>query len=250
MDVLSSRMLMMKNLISILFLILISIPIVAVQNVWAGESDTYNFSWLDPDKEVYVLQNRRYRKANRLHIYAGGGKTLSGAFVDSTNIQGRVGYYFMEEFGFEGIFSKNAGKENTTAQNVRDNGSGTGSRPFRRIVDSYYGAMFLWSPFYSKINTFNTIIYYDWIFGAGLGKLKESNNTDEFQVSAGTFPDSVEEHSAILWNIGIKVFLGANVSARIDVMAVHYQAASPVVGATEKLWNDNFDLGFMLGYNF
>ncbi|MBT7610683.1 MAG: outer membrane beta-barrel domain-containing protein [Bacteriovoracaceae bacterium] len=234
----------------ILFLLVISFFYTVPQSVWAGESDTYNFSWLDPDKEVYVLQNRRYRKANRLHVYAGVGKTLSGAFVDSSNIQGRAGHYFMEEYGFEVIYSKNSGKENTTAANVRDNGSGTGSRPFRRIVDTYYGGMFLWSPFYSKINTFNTIIYYDWIFGAGIGKIKESNNADEFQVSAGSFPDTIEEHNAILWNIGIKIFLGASISARIDVTAVHYQATSPVVGSPEKLWNDNFDLGLMLGYNF
>ena len=179
MDLLASRMLMINKCNLILFLLVISFFYTVPQSVWAGESDTYNFSWLDPDKEVYVLQNRRYRKANRLHVYAGVGKTLSGAFVDSSNIQGRAGHYFMEEYGFEVIYSKNSGKENTTAANVRDNGSGTGSRPFRRIVDTYYGGMFLWSPFYSKINTFNTIIYYDWIFGAGIGKIKESNNADE-----------------------------------------------------------------------
>jgi outer membrane beta-barrel protein len=234
---------------STIFLFLIMLPLLTSISVRAGETDTYNFSWLDPDKEVYVLQNRRYRKANRLHVYAGAGKNISAPFVDSTTIQGRIGYYFMEEYGFEGGYGKSSGKENNTAKQVRNEG-GSGSVPFRRIVDSYYGGMFLWSPFYSKINTFNTIIYYDWIFGVGIGKVRESNNTDELQIGAGSYPDNVEEHSALLWNIGIKVFLGTNLSARVDVTAVHYKATSPTIGSTEKLWNDNFDLGFMLGYNF
>ncbi len=245
-------MLNMKIVLSLFFVFTFTFfkSLIFSNNVHAGEADTYNFSWLDPDKEVFVLQNRKFRKSGRLHMYGGGGKALSGAFVDSTSLQGRLGYYFMEEFGFEIIYSRNSGKENETAANVRDNGSGTGSRPFRRIVESYRGGMILWSPFYSKINTFNKIIYYDWIFGLGLGKVKESNNTNEFQVGAGSYPDSLAEHSAILWNVGIKVFLGDNLSTRIDMTAVHFQAKSPVLGVNKEIWNDHFDLSFMLGYNF
>lgn len=226
-------------------------PFIVPERVWAAESDTYNFSWLDPDKEVYVLQNRRYRKANHLHVYGGVSKNMSAPFVSSTSFQGRMGYYFMEEYGFEVMYSKSSGKENDTASLLRNKG-GSGSIPFRRIVESVYGGMFLWSPFYSKINTFNQIIYYDWIFGAGVGKVKESNNAAEFEKGAAGsgLPDTVEEHSAVLWNIGIKIFLGANVSARVDITGTHYQALPPVTGGTEKLWNDNFELGFMLGYNF
>ena len=108
----------MKKLICLTLLL-------SITSVYAAETDTYNFSWLDPDKEVYVLQNRKFRKAGHVHAYIGGGKTLNGAFVDSNTIQGRLGFYFMEEFGFEGIYAKSSGKENTTASNVRDNGSGT-----------------------------------------------------------------------------------------------------------------------------
>jgi outer membrane beta-barrel protein len=243
-------MLMMKNSISILFLLLIFTPLVAPQLVWAGESDTYNFSWLDPDKEVFVLQNRRFRKTNRVHIYAGVGKNMSAPFVNSQTIFGRAGYFLSEDYGLELVYGKSNGKENDTAAQLRNKG-GSGSIPFRRIVDTFYGGMFLWSPFYSKINTFNTIVYYDWIFGGGMGKIKESNNTDNFiQGTAGVFADRVEEHNAFLWNIGIKIYLTTHISARIDVLAIHYKATPPVSGSTEELWNDNFDLGITLGYNF
>ena len=30
-----------------------------------SSDEEYNFKWLDPDKKVYVLQNRKYRKALR-----------------------------------------------------------------------------------------------------------------------------------------------------------------------------------------
>src|SRR5690606_16916020 len=114
--------------------------------VFAAEGDTYNFSWLDPDKEVYVLQSRKFRKNGRAYVNAGGGITTSGAFVSAKNIQGRAGYFFKEEWGFEFLYSMNSGSENETAKSVRNEGS-SGSVPFRRIVDKYYGAMIMWSPF-------------------------------------------------------------------------------------------------------
>ena len=58
---------MIKNLL------LISILISTEGRLLAAEGDTYSFSWLDPDKEVFVLQNRKYRKKGRLHLNAGGG---------------------------------------------------------------------------------------------------------------------------------------------------------------------------------
>jgi hypothetical protein len=32
--------------------------------IYSSEGSTYSFDWLDPDKEVYVLQNRKFRKDN------------------------------------------------------------------------------------------------------------------------------------------------------------------------------------------
>lgn len=232
-----------------LFQVLVLFLLLPTSNVFSAEGDTYDFAWLDPDKEVYVLQNRKYRKAGRLHAYLGGGKTLSGAFVDATTLQARVGYFFKEEWGFEGIYAKNSGSENVTAKSVRDNGNGVGSRPFRRITDGYVGGMFLWSPFYSKINTFNTIIYYDWIFGVGYGQLQETNNLNEFQ-QIGFTGDETLTHNGYIWDIGLMIYINQMMSLRIDVTAFHYKATSPDVNITEELWNDNFDLSFSFGLNF
>lgn len=229
---------------------LVLFTLVFTTNLFASEKDIYEFSWLDPDKEVFVLQNRKYRKADHAYINIGGGITTSGAFVDSTAIQGRVGYFFTEDYGLEGIYSKNSGKENATATAVRGGGSGgTGTTPFRRIVDSYMGGMFVWSPFYSKINTFNKIVYMDWIFGLGYAQLKESNNKRRFidgPISEGI--ETQESHSGIMWEVGLKFYLSESFSIRTDLTAIHYKADNISTAGTSN--KSNFDATASLGYTF
>lgn len=219
-------------------------------NLFANEKDIYEFSWLDPDKEVFVLQNRKFRKAGHVHINLGGGMTTSGAFVDATSIQGRVGFFFTEDYGFEGIYAKNSGKENNTAKGVRAaNGGGTGTTPFRRIVENYSGAMFLWSPFYSKINTFNSIVYMDWIFGVGYAQLKEKNN--KLRITQGQSAEGIEtseSHTGILWEAGLKFYLSENFNIRTDLTAVHYSADNISTPGTS--YKSNFDATVSLGYSF
>jgi outer membrane beta-barrel protein len=236
----------MKSKILALFLLL---SLALSSQAFASEKDIYEFSWLDPDKEVYVLQNRKFRKSGHVHVNAGWGMTTSGAFVDSSAVQGRLGYFVSEDFGFEGLYSKNSGKENDTAKGVRSVGTqGTGEVPFRRIVDNYWGIMALWSPFYSKINTFNKIVYMDWIFGVGYSQLKEKNNKLAFQSAALKDVESVESHSGIIWEAGLKFYLDQSFSIRTDLTAVHYSANNiSTPGTTLK---SNFDATVSLGYSF
>lgn len=220
-------------------------------NLFASEKDIYEFSWLDPDKEVFVLQNRKFRKAGHLHVNLGAGITTSGAFVDSTAIQGRAGYFVTEDYGLEVIYSKNNGKENDTAKAVRTGGGGgTGTTPFRRIVQSYTGAMFLWSPFYSKINTFNSIVYMDWIFGVGYASLTEKNNKLRFTEGASAEGIETEEsHSGLIWEAGLKFYLSESLSVRTDLTAIHYKAQN-VSGDGTSSYKSNFDATVSLGYSF
>ena len=225
------------------------LSLIVSSKIFASEKDIYEFSWLDPDKEVFVLQNRKFRKANHLYVNAGGGITTSGAFVSSTAIQGRVGYFFSEDFGFEGIYSKNSGKENDTAKGVRSSGpQGTGTTPFRRIVDNYAGAMILWSPFYSKINTFNSIVYMDWIFGLGYAQLKEKNNKLAFQSAALASTETLESHSGIIWELGLKFYLSESLSIRTDLTAVHYNTQN--ISTPGSAYTSNFDATASIGYSF
>ena len=214
----------------------------------AAEKDIYEFSWLDPDKEVYVLQNRKFRKAERLYVNAGGGITTSGAFVDSTSIQGRAGFFLTEGFGLEGLYAKNSGKENATAAGVRSSTGGSAT-PFRRIVENYWGVMATWSPFYSKTNTFNSIIYMDWIFGVGYAQLKEKNNKLDFSgdVALKNIP-TTESHSGLIWEAGLMFYLNQNFTLRTDLTAVHYSAAN--VKTSGSAIKSNFDATVSLGFTF
>lgn len=220
-----------------------------VTHLKAAEDQTYNFSWLDPDKEVYVLQNRKFRKAGRLHITAGAGITTSGPFVDSRTLQTRFGFFFKEEWGAEFIYAKNSGEENDTAALLRNEG-GAGSVPFRRIVDNYMGGMILWSPFYTKINTFNKIIYLDLILGVGLAKLDETNNKEEFLSQSLNTEETTESHTGLMWNVGAKFFINDRFSLRADLTTIHYQAQVASETSNEEAWNENFDLALSLGVSF
>lgn len=225
------------------------ISFISLSPAKAAEDQTYNFSWLDPDKEVYVLQNRKFRKAGRLHISAGAGITTSGAFVDSKTLQGRFGFFFKEEWGAEFIYAKNSGEENETAALLRNEG-GAGSVPFRRIVDNYMGGMILWSPFYTKINTFNKIIYLDLILGVGVAKVEETNNKEEFLSQSINTEETTESHTGIMWNVGAKFFINERFSLRTDLTTIHYQAEVASDTSAEEAWNENFDLAVSLGMSF
>ena len=217
----------------------------------ASEGDVYNFSWLDPDKEIYVLQNRKFRKNGRPYVGLGFGKTTSGAFVDGTNIQGRAGFFFREEWGIEVVLSKNSGEENVTARSVRNEGA----TPFRRVVEGYYGAMLSWAPFYSKINTFNQIVYLDWIFGAGYGNVSEKNNKTEFfdaGPGGGTIVDQLDS-SALLWQAALKLYLTPRWNVRLNLVTLHYKGDHPLNSSTEeskKVWNHHYDLNLSVGMTF
>jgi outer membrane beta-barrel protein len=224
-----------------------------IKESFASTTDAYDFSWLDPGKKIFVLQNRRFRKNNKIHLSVGSGFTTSGAFVDSFNLSGRGSYYFTEEFGVEILYSKNNGKENSTAESVRNPG-GSGSIPFRRIVDEYYGAYLSWSPFYSKINTFNQIIYLDILFNLGVVSMQESSNVQEISIGgAGNFEDTVESRTALSWDVGWKVYLSDYMDLRLDILALHYQANSAlgVVSDTDdQNWYSHYDLSLSLGVRF
>jgi outer membrane beta-barrel protein len=207
------------TLISLIFTMFLS------QQVLSAEGDTYSFTWLDPDKEVYVLQNRKFRKKGKFHVSLGGGMTTSGSFVNGSNLQGRAGYFFKEEWGFELLYSKNAGEENADAQAVR-NTTAAGSTPFRQITNYYMGAMLLWSPFYTKINTFNTILYMDYIFGIGIGKIEETNNRLELQNTVNK-TETVEAHNALLWSMGMKFYVNDSFSIRPDFTGVMFKSLRP-----------------------
>ena len=235
---------MLKKLFLLFFILLTSSFVVA------SEKSVYEFSWLDKDKEVYVLQNRRFRKVGKIYIGADGVKTISGAFVDSYGGTIRGGYFFSEDWGVEGVFGKNSGSKNDTAKGVEDQQANA----FYRKVDTYMGAMAMWSPFYSKINTFNKVFYYDWMFGVGVASVKLLDNRGEFNSVTSTTLTSSSGIGA-LWNTGLRVYINDSWSLRIDFTGLHVKPEDSDIedngnSVTTSALFSNYDLGFGLNYTF
>lgn len=218
----------------------------------AGEQSVYDFSWLDKDKEVFVLQNRKFRKALSPYLSLGSGMTVSGAFVDSYYFQARAGMFMQEEWGLEFLYTKAQGAENETYKSVENiNNTGAGATAFRRIIDNYWGVALLWSPFYAKVNTFNSIVYVDWTIGAGFGQLTEHNNKDSIREST-PLADTTETHLGGFWETSLKFWLTQHWSVNADLVGFYYQAekAQNIENENTKAFYSNYDLGLSLTYNF
>lgn len=212
----------------------------------ASEKSVYDFSWLDKDKEIYVLQNRKYRKDGRLYVGVGGIKTLSGAFVDAYGGNARIGYFFKEDWGVEFLYAKYQGEENDTAKGVKDQGT----VPFYRKFDSVMGGLLWWSPFYAKINTFNEIFYFDWMFGAGFAQVTTLDNRNKFLPAKPNTLTS-ENTTGAMWSTALRFHINQAWSLRMDFTGVHYSAdrkTSNTEGKSQLFSNYDFGLGLMFAF--
>ena len=233
-------------------IMLILVSIVMSTAILADEKSLYNFSWLDNDKEIYVLQNRKFRKDGSFYVGATGAYNLSQDFLDAYGGTVRAGYFFTEDWGFEGLFGKNTSKESDTAKGVKEQGA----FPFYREIDTYMGAMLMWSPFYSKINTFNKIFYFDWMFGLGVANISTKDNRKLFETTAlDTKAMTSESSIGALWNTGFRFYLSNNWSLRLDVTGLTYKANKTKRNiannnSTASKVFTNYDLGFGLNYAF
>jgi outer membrane beta-barrel protein len=236
----------MKKLLGLFLLIITSV------SVMASEKSVYEFSWLDKDKEVYVLQNRKFRKASTVYLGTTFGKSLSGAFVDRYTGSLYGGYFFSENWGIELSYNKASNTKNATHDAVNT----AGAVAFYRQIDSDMTAHIVWSPFYSKINTFNKIIYYDWLFGAGVSSITTQDNRNEFKSESDSQHDELTSESSIAysWFTGFRFFITENWSTRVDFKGTHSNADRAIDSDTanqfdiKKSWFHYYD--FKLGINY
>jgi outer membrane beta-barrel protein len=209
--------------------------------------EDYDFSWLDPDKKIYVVQNRKYLKGRHLEVSLGAGFNLSGPYTDSTVIQGRAGYFFNEDFGLSFVGASQSNTPNDTFLELKRTSS---VFPNIRDVESFYGASFVWVPFYGKYNLFNTIFYVDWAWELGVASISSRVNLN-FQ-SAGRDAFQSTSHTGFFWGTGMKFFITRMLAARLDMLALYYSA--PVVRqgvvTSETTTNDNYYLTMGLSAHF
>ncbi|MDR3608274.1 MAG: outer membrane beta-barrel domain-containing protein [Oligoflexia bacterium] len=204
-------------------------------------SDEYNFKWLDPEKKIYVLQNRRYQKANRLSLSLTGGPEFGNAYRTSWALTPRMDYFFSESWGIEVFYNKTFNSPNNTYNALTQTGASV--YPVIREVSNVFGGILYWSPWYAKINVFNEILYFDWLFGVGGGEMSSNLTT----LNSSGQPSSVTSSSQTVGiaTTGQQFYLNERFIIRWDLTGMYY--SSPVYGTSgsSSMFSDyRFELGF------
>jgi outer membrane beta-barrel protein len=233
------------------YFILSSIILLTSKHVVAAEDSVYDFLWLDPDKSVYVLQNKTFRKAKTFSVEASFATTLGKAFQDTYGIDLKAQYYFTEHYGVEVFHTRYTNTDSDDFKNVvsvtQANNGGQATFPFVRRLNGATGALFLVSPFYGKINTFNKIFYFDWSFGAGLAFLDAESNLNSVSVINAPNSYTSESFTALVYKTSFKFHTSRKWSAVFDLRNMNYQAAGPRDRNSKEL-RSNWD--FMVGVGF
>ncbi len=211
-------------------------------------SDEYSFSWLDKDKKIYVLQNRRYTKAGRLLLSASGGVGSSNPYRDVQYVEPRLAVFFSEAFGVEAFYSKTFNSSNAAFQALE----AESVQPFVRDINSQAGVLLHWVPWYAKINVFNKVLYFDWGFEAGVSKL-DATVRYRFGSDLETDPvrQSDDDKIALLVGSTQQFFLNHDWSIRLDVLGAFYRGTYKVSGdavSSDQVLFSNFQYGIGLGY--
>lgn len=217
-------------------------------NSFAAENNVYDFSWLDKEKEVYVLQNRKFRKKGAFYVGGTYGLSVNGAYIDSTEVNLMAGFFFSEDWGLEFSYKTAEGEENKTYEGI----TAQNAVAFFRQIETATTAMIVWSPFYSKINTFNKIFYYDWMFGLGLANVSTTDNRKEFTAGSDSNQLTEEDLSGVAWMTALRFYITEDWSTRIDFRGMHVNADSAISGETdtEKRWNNYYTFNFGINYAF
>lgn len=227
-------------------LVLILLTVLTLPKAFPGEDSLYDFLWLDPDKKVYVLQNKLYKKEHSLYFDAGHVSSFTSKFQDTNGLALKAGYYFHEEWGLEFFYHQYSNKNNDDFRNVRLINE---AEPFIRRMRSSYGANVIWSPFYGKINTFNQIYYFDWSFGAGIAKVNTDSNLSTVRQDNVPNKYETEAQTGAILKTKVKLHLRENIHLGVEYMNTYYRAPGPKDPSQDKL-RTNTDIILSIGFSF
>ena len=208
-------------------------------------SDEYNFSWLDPDKKIYVLQNRKFLKGDRAAISVMGGTAWSNSYRRTMSVDPRLAYYFNETFGLEGFYTIFSNSENDTFKALQK--SSPNALPVVREIRAQYGLLLHYVPWYAKINVYNSILYFDWYFTGGAGQVAAA--VDLRSKSSADPNYDYQNQFAFFLGTGHQYQLSRNFFIRLDYTAAIYQAYVDGISG-EKSWFSNSTFGIGGGVRF
>lgn len=204
-----------------------------------GDDDEYNFSWLDPDKKVYVLQNRKYRKKNRFAVFLSAGADLSNPFRTEYEIVPRADYWFSEQFGVEAFYGALTNSDSSTLTALKN--VSTSALPFVRENRSFFGGALTWTPWYAKLNFFNKILYFDWFLLGGVGQTVTAVNQT---TKVGLAPNfAIQNLFTEYFGTGHEYYVTHNFIVRLDFFGMMYSATGADGSTTQNQINWEFTAG-------
>lgn len=227
-------------------IIALGLMLMLTRETKAGEESLYDFLWLDPDKKVYVLQNKLYKKEKSFYFDLGYIANQTSKFQDTNGFALKGGYYFHEEFGIELFYQQYANNNNDDFRNVA---AINGVVPFIRRMNDSYGAVAIWSPFYGKINTFNQIFYFDWSFGAGIAQVNTDSNIRSVRILNAPNKYEKKSYNGGVLKTKLKFHLKENVHLGLEYMNTYYMAPGPKAPKSDKL-RTNTDVILSIGFSF
>lgn len=227
-------------------LLLLTGMIAWAQGVRAGEESVYDFLWLDPDKAVYVLQNKIHKKENSLYVDVGYLMNLTSAFQDTQGYAVKAGWYFHEEWAIEAMYLGYDNRDNDNFKNVQLINA---SVPFVRRHVSTAGLGVVWSPFYGKINTFNSIVYFDWSFGLGLAQVTTESNLKSVRSATAANTYDTENNPGLITKSAVKFHINQNWHVGVEWIGTRYMAPGPKNPKQDKMRTNN-DLIFQIGWSY
>lgn len=227
-------------------LIAIAMMLMLTNKTYAGEESLYDFLWLDPDKKVYVLQNKLYKKEQSFYFDIGYISNFTSKFQNTNGFALKGGYYIHEEWGIELFYQQYANSNNDDFRNIRLINE---AEPFIRRFNATYGAAIIWSPFYGKINTFNEIFYFDWSFGAGYTQINAESNIKNVREGLARTDYDTEVYNGAVLKTNLKFHVNENFHLGIEYMNTYYMAPGPKDPKSDK-FRTNTDMIFSVGFSY
>ena len=206
--------------VSIALLLALSCGSGSIAQEAKSDQDEYQFRWLDPDKKINVLQNRRYIKENQQMFSLLAGPGSSNPYRNTWQLSARIAHFFSEWVGVEFFYTGVLNQTNDTFEQLRN--ATANVIPVVREVRYQVGGQVLWMPWYAKINVFNTIIYFDWYFGAGAALVGTQVDTRTNASSASSYV--TQKFGALVLSTGHLFHFSDHFGARLDVSSAFYRA--------------------------
>ncbi|RYZ68969.1 MAG: outer membrane beta-barrel domain-containing protein, partial [Proteobacteria bacterium] len=214
------------------------------------QTEDYSFNWLDPDKKIYVLQNRKFTKAHKLLLTLNGGIADTSPYRSSYSIDPRLAYYFTEAWGVEVFYAAFSNSSNSTNDAlIRTNAN---IRPNIYELKSQVGGLLHWAPWYAKINVFNSVLYFDWSIAGGIGSITGDvygSSSGSNSGSSSSTKNGTASYTTYILNTGPQFHVSEHFVVRFDYTNSWYKAPLFYTSGDETWFNSHrfqVGLGFRL----